>query len=762
MKIDVSQTLAKMTLEEKASLCSGLGYWDTKPIQRLGIEAFKMTDGPSGVRMQEGTEDRFGLNDSAKATCFPTGSCLAATWNPELLYEVGAAIGREAKAKQVNLVLGPSVNMKRSPLCGRNFEYFSEDPLLAGVLGAAYVRGMQAQGVGATPKHFAVNNQERLRQTIDARVDERTLREIYLRAFEIIVKQSAPWMLMSSYNQVNGDFASQNRWLLHDVLRDDWGYEGLVVTDWYGNNERVKGVAAGQDLEMPGNGGMTDEEIVEAVRAGLLDEAAVDACVRHYLFLYNRLQEPCDVGPLDYSENHRIAQTAAMEGAVLLKNEDQILPLRASAKLAVIGAFARQPRYQGGGSSHLNANQMDSAWDPLARNFGEGNLVYSPGYDLENDEPVEALIQEASEAAKKAEIALVFCGLTDSFESEGFDRETMSMPESHNALIAAVAHANPKTVVVLQNGAPVQMPWLHDVKAVLESYLGGEAGGSAVVELLLGNANPSGKLAETFPLRLEDTPCYLNFPGSRKAVEYREGIFIGYRYYASAHVRTAFPFGFGLSYTRFVLSALQLSATAWKRGDAAVHVRCTVTNTGGRTGQEVVQVYVKAPGIEAVRPSLELKGFAKVTLAPGEAKQVDIPLFDLDYWNEDGQCWELEAGEYRICVGNSSVDLPLEASLQVEGTLRPKGYDLNTLLGDLLHHEQVGSWARDVRIAFTKAFTGGNEKPHTKLLLERSTVEQPLRVLLCTGFLDKEKLKTLLLVLNQEEIKGRDTSWLLG
>lgn len=761
MKIDINETINKMTLEEKASLCSGLGYWDTKPVERLGIKSFKMTDGPNGVRMQEGTADRFGLNDSARATCFPTGSCLASTWNEQLLAEVGAAIGREAKAKKIGLVLGPAINMKRSPLCGRNFEYMSEDPLLAGKLGAAYVRGMQSEGVGATPKHFAVNNQERLRQTIDARVDERTLREIYLRAFEIVIKESTPWMLMSSYNQINGAYASQNKFLLKDILRKEWGYDGLVVTDWYGNNERKKGVAAGQDLEMPGNDGITDVEIVEAVKNGELDEKDVDTCVTHFLALYNRLQENEHEATVDFAVNHSIAVSAAIEGSVLLKNEDNILPLKKGAKLAVVGEFAKEPRYQGGGSSHLNANQMDCAWDCLLASVGADALTYAPGYGTDNEVPDEALIAEAVKAATAADVALVFCGLTESFESEGFDRQTMKMPESHTMLIEAVAKANPNIVVVLQNGSPVEMPWVDSVKAVLESYLGGEAGGSAAVKLLLGEVSPSGKLAESFPVYLKDNPSYLNFPGSREYVEYREGTFIGYRYYNSAEKAVRFPFGFGLSYTSFEISGMSLGAKEFKKGDSDIKVTCTIKNTGSMKGKEVVQVYVKPPSVMAVRPVTELKGFAKVELEPGEERTVEITLFDLSYWDEDHKEWALEEGVHQIYVGTSSDNPVLSEDLTVHGSIAHNKYDHNTLLGDLLPHPKVGHWAQDTRNTFIKMFTGGDAKPATQLLVEVSTVEQPMRVLLCTGLLDKEKLQTLLMVLNGEDYSGRETSWLI-
>lgn len=761
MKIDIEKALQEMTLEEKASLCSGLGYWDTKAVERLGIASVKMTDGPNGVRMQEGTEDRFGLNDSVKATCFPTGSCLAASWNEALLAKVGEAIGREAKAKGISFVLGPAINMKRSPLCGRNFEYLSEDPLLAGKLAAAYVRGMQSQGVGATPKHFAANNQERLRQTIDVRVDERTLREIYLRTFEIVIKESAPWMLMSSYNQVNGAYASQNRFLLHDILREEWGYDGLVVTDWYGNNERVKGVAAGQDLEMPGNGGITDAEVVQAVRDGTLNEQAVDDCVRHFLTAYQRVQEQDGGAEVDFAAHHEIAVAAAVEGSVLLKNEDGVLPLKQGTQVAVIGEFAKNPRYQGGGSSHLNANQMDCAWDCLVQLLGESNLTYAPGYETDCEVPNTPLQQQAAQTAGSAQVAVVFCGLTESFESEGFDRETMDMPQSHKALIEAVAAANPNTVVVLQNGSPVTMAWAEQVQGILESYLGGEAGGSAVARILTGQANPSGKLAETFPMRLEDNPSFLNFPGSRTAVEYGEGVFIGYRHYASAKVKPRFPFGYGLSYTTFAIDGLSVSATEYQWGDAPVKVSCTVKNTGSMAGAEVVQVYMKAPSVAAVRPVLELKGFSKVELRPGEEKRVEITLFDLTYWNIAAHMWALEGGMHQIFVGTSAEHLPLCAELTVAENIVQNEYDHNSLLGDLLQHPQVGRWAEDTRQKFIQMFTGGEAKPATQLLVERSTVEQPMRVLLCTGLLDKEKLETLLLVLNGKDYTGCDTAWLL-
>ncbi|MCL1883494.1 MAG: glycoside hydrolase family 3 C-terminal domain-containing protein [Defluviitaleaceae bacterium] len=747
--MNIEKTLSYMTLEEKASLCSGLGYWDTKAIDRLGIKSFVMTDGPNGVRLQQGQDDRFGLNESARATCFPTGSCLASSWDVELFHKVGAAIGREARSKNVSLVLGPAFNMKRSPLCGRNFEYLSEDPLLAGKLAAAYVNGMQSEGVGATPKHYAVNNQETLRQNIDVRIDERTLREIYLRAFEIVVKESAPWMLMSSYNKINGEFASQNKKILTDILRAEWGYKGLVVTDWYGSNERPKGVAAGQDLQMPGSDEcLGDKEIVEAVKSGELDEKHVDTAVRNYLELYNKIQSVEKASPVDFAENHKIAIEAAAEGSVLLKNKDNILPISAKSRIAIIGEFAKKPRYQGGGSSHLNANHLDLPWDALTKRISLNNLTFSAGYSLEDEKPDEAMINEACEAAAKADAAVIFCGLTDDFESEGFDRTTMDMPKNHNALIEAVAAANPNTIVVLQNGSPVKMPWMDKVKGVLESYLGGEACGSAVAKILLGEINPSGKLAESFPIRLRDNPSHINFPGSRKYVEYREGIFIGYRYYASAGIETRAPFGFGLSYTTFKISDAKLSSASHAMGDSDIVVKCKVKNTGKLEGKEVVQVYVTAPHVSAIHPKIELKGFAKVKLAPNEEKEVSITLADLTFWNPDTDEWALEDGIYTIHIGNSSDNLPLSCELKVKGTIKRNSYDHNIMLGELLDHPSLGEWAKKTRKEFTIAMTGGIENTHTKLLLEKSTLELPMHILLNTGFLTTASLKKLLDELN--------------
>lgn len=758
MKENRKELIQNMTLEEKASLCSGFSYWDTKEVKRLGIQSFRMTDGPNGVRLQTGEEDRFGLNDSVRATCFPTGSCLASSWNEELLEEVGSAIGKEARDKKISVVLGPAINIKRSPLCGRNFEYLSEDPILTGKLGAAYVRGMQKEGVGATPKHFAVNNQERLRQTIDARVDERTLREIYLKAFEIVVKESAPWMLMTSYNKVNGEFASQNEVLLKKILREEWKYQGLTVTDWFGSNERWRGVAAGQDLEMPGNGGITDEEIVEAVRDGRLSEKAVDICVEHYLTLYEQIQE-AEKGKYtaaDYGESHRTAKKAALEGAVLLKNEEHILPVSEKKTVALIGEFAKEPRFQGGGSSHLNANQMDTVYESLRSQMEEKHLIYAEGYQADQDEADEKRIREAVAAAKEADIVVIVCGLTESFESEGFDRETMRMPAAHIRLIEEVTRVNPDVVVVMQNGAPVEMSWESQVKGILECYLGGEAGGSAVADLLLGKENPSGKLAETFPLCLSDNPSYLNFPGTKETVEYQEGIFVGYRYYCSKKQPVRYPFGYGLSYTTFAFSDFKIDCTDGQNISAQV----TVRNTGKMAGKEVVQLYVKAPAEYRIRPALELKGFYKVSLEAGEEKRIKITAEDLSCFDMEQKTWTREQGEYIFYIGNSCENLPLQQKVWISGTERKKHYDQNTLLGELLTHEIAGEWAEMTRKRFMAIFTAGNAKPATKRLLEKSTVEQPLRVLLCSGLLDKEKLKTLLMVLNGEDYSGRDTAWL--
>ena len=531
--------IAKLTLEEKASLCDGKDFWHLQDIERLELPSIMVTDGPHGLRKQPEEKTDKKLLSASPATCFPTAVTTAASWDPSLLEEMGKAIGEEALQEGVSVVLGPGVNIKRSPLCGRNFEYFSEDPYLAGEMAAAMVNGLQSVGVGASVKHFAGNNQETRRLTIDTVADERTLREIYFPAFETAVKKAQPWTIMNSYNRLNGTYTAENRWLLTDVLRKEWGFEGLVVTDWGAENDRVAGIKAGGDLEMPTSAGLGAAKIVQAVADGSLSEDELNECVDRVLDLILKGEENRKNFLYDKRAHHELARKIAAQSMVLLKNDEDILPLKPGQTVAVIGEMARAPRYQGAGSSGINPNQLDNAFEQL---MAAGvKVLYAAGYNKKNDTPDARLIGEAAALAKKADVALVFAGLTERYESEGYDRKHMQMPADHNALIEAVARANPNTVVVLQGGSPVEMPWLPYVKGLLNAYLGGQASGAAVTDLLTGKKSPSGKLAETYPLCLADTPCYGNFPGSQKTVEYREGIYVGYRYYDTAEKRCSSP-----------------------------------------------------------------------------------------------------------------------------------------------------------------------------------------------------------------------------
>ena len=687
--MDKERLLAQMTLEEKASLCSGADFWRLKGVPRLGIPSIMVTDGPHGLRKQEGKSDHVGLNDSAPATCFPTASCTAASWDRSLMERIGAALGEECQAADVAVILGPAINIKRSPLCGRNFEYISEDPYLSGELAAALISGVQSQGVGTSLKHFAANSQETCRMTNDSVVDERTLREIYLAGFETAVKKAQPWTVMCAYNKINGTFASENPWLLTEVLKEQWGHEGLVVTDWGANNDRVAGLKAGQDLEMPASGGYTDRQIVEAVTQGRLDGAVLDRAVSRILDLIDKAVSHKKAGArFDAAAHHALARQAAGQSAVLLKNEGNLLPLKAGEPVALIGGFAKTPRYQGAGSSLIHPLQLDSAYNEMqARGLP---MTYAQGYPLDSDQPDEALIAEACRAAAAAQVAVVFAGLPASYESEGFDRSHMDMPAAHNELIRRVCQVQPRTVVVLSGGAPVAMPWLEQAPAVLNLYLGGEASGSAAVDLLYGDVNPSGKLAETYPLSLEDTPCYGNFAAHGLTSEYREGLFVGYRYYDSAQKPVCFPFGFGLSYTSFAYHDLQLSRSALREGEG-LSLQVTITNTGRRAGAESFQVYVRAPQGPAYRPEKELKGFGKVFLEPGESKTVTVQLDSraFAYYNPLIHDWYVASGSYRVLVGASSRDIRLEAPVEV-ASLRPDAPqpDLRQLAPAYYHPEQ--------------------------------------------------------------------------
>ncbi len=751
--MDIRGILSQLTLEEKASLCSGRDFWSTKAVGRLGIESYVLTDGPHGLRKQSTAGDSVALHDAVPATCFPTGVGLAASWNRALAEAVGEALGRECQAEGVGVILGPGVNIKRSPLCGRNFEYLSEDPFLAGELARHQVKGIQSQGVGASLKHFAANNQETARMLVDAVVDERTLREIYLPAFENAVTGAQPWTVMCSYNRINGTYASQNRWLLTELLKEEWGHTGLVVSDWGAVDDRAEGLAAGMELEMPGSGGVTDADIVEAVRAGRLDPALLDGAVERILTLYARVVEGRRPGAsFDPAAHHALARRVAGESAVLLKNQGNLLPLPRSGRIAFLGAFARQPRYQGGGSSHIRPTRLDTAHEAAVQLLaGRGQIAYAPGYDPATEDPDPRLLAEARQAAVRSDAAVVFIGLTERFESEGFDRKHLRIPRNHVALLEAAAEVQPRLVVVLSNGSPVEMPWLARAPAVLEAYLGGQAGGAAVVDVLFGEVNPSGKLPETFPARIEDNPAHLNFPGDRDRVEYREGIFVGYRYHDAARVEPLFPFGFGLSYTTFEYSGLTLDRATMDEGETLT-VSLAVKNVGPVAGQEVVQLYVRDELAGVVRPDKELKGFEKVALAPGEEKQVRFALGRraFAFWDVRSHAWKVEPGDFTILVGASSRDLRLSGRVAVlVRAPAPRTFDRNASFAEVLDHPATAAWALGVRErVFDRV---GRYAPGTPeaAMMEALVRELPLRALVrLARALTPGQLAVLLDVLN--------------
>jgi beta-glucosidase len=670
----VAALVAGLSVAQKAALCLGSDFWHTAPAREAGVEAVMLSDGPHGLRKQPGRTDHAGLRDSLPATCFPTASALGSSWDTELAREVGTALGAEARAQDIAVVLGPGVNIKRHPLCGRNFEYFSEDPHLSGALAAALVEGLQSQQVGGCVKHFAANNQETDRMRVSADVDERTLREIYFPAFERVVTAARPWLVMCSYNKVNGEYAAQNRWLLTDVLRGEWGFDGMVVSDWGAVHDRVAALRAGLDLEMPPKLGVSDRAIVAAVAAGALDEAVLDEAAGRVLRLVHRARRR-QPAVLDAEAHHALARHAAARSMVLLKNEG-VLPLRDAPgrTVAVIGEFARSPRFQGAGSSEVNPTRVDVPLDELAAALPGTALRFAVGYAT-GDGPAEAgLADEAVSAATGADVIIAFLGLPPAEESEGFDRAHMDLPAAQTSLLARLAEAVPGTpiVAVLCNGGAVRTStWDHAASAVLECWLAGQATGSAVADVLTGAVNPSGRLAETIPLRLADCPSYLNFPGEEGHVRYGEGVFVGYRGYDALDQPVAYPFGHGLSYSTFSYQHLRVTCTgAADTGDLAVTVRCTIANTSGRAGQEVVQVYVGDPAAAVARPPRELKAFAKIGLEPAAEQEVTFVLTarDLSYWSAVHRRWVLERGEFRISVGASSRDIRLAEDITVEAT----------------------------------------------------------------------------------------------
>ncbi len=680
----VKELVAGMTLEEKASLCSGLDFWHTKGVERMGIPSVMVSDGPHGLRKQEKRGDHLGLNDSIKAVCFPAGCAIAAGFSRKTAARLGELLGEECQVENISTILGPAMNIKRSPLCGRNFEYYSEDPFLAAEIGTAYVNAVQSRNVGTSPKHFMANNQEYHRMTSSSDMDERTAREIYLAAFEGMVKNAKPWTIMNSYNKLNGTYLCENKEILTDVLRKEWGFDGYVMTDWGAMNRRVEALKAGCNLEMPGGSSVTDAQIVQAVKDGELEEMVLDQSCEELLHIVFRYVENRKEDALfDREKDHEAARELEEECIVLLKNEGDILPLSKEKKVALIGKYAAAPRYQGDGSSHINSFRVDSALETLKE---WADVVYAQGYDDAEDVIDEAMLREAVETARNAEAAVIFAGLPDSFESEGYDRKHLRMPDCQNRLIEEVAKVQPNTIVVLHNGAPVEMPWIAEVKAVVEAYLGGQAVGSAVANVLYGKVNPSGRLPETFPLRLQDTPCYLNYGGERDKVIYSEGVFVGYRYYESREMPVLFPFGYGLSYTTFAYSNLTIEKDSIQESET-VKITVDVTNTGTCMGKEVVQLYVGKKGGSIVRPIRELRAFDKIELNPGETKTVEFTLDSraFAYWETEIHDWFVESGAYEIQIGRSASEIILSKEIRVEGEKTiPKVYTRNSTVGEVM------------------------------------------------------------------------------
>ena len=749
MERDLKKIVSEMTLEERAGMCSGLDFWHLKEVEHLGIPKVMVSDGPHGLRKQDEKGDHLGINDSIKAVCFPPAVLSACSFDRGLMEEMGKAIGREAQANDVSVVLGPAVNIKRSPLCGRNFEYYSEDPYLAGEIAAAFVKGVQSQHVGTSIKHFAANNQEYRRMSSSSEVDERTLREIYFPAFETAVKKAQPYTFMCSYNQINGTFASENKWLLTDVLRGEWGFKGYVMSDWGAVNDRVKGLEAGLELEMPASGGDNDAMIVKAVKDGVLEEKILDQAVERILRIIFEYADHRKPQEFTMEKDHEEAQHIAEESMVLLKNENHILPLKTSEKAAFIGGFARNPRFQGGGSSHINCFKTTNVLDSVPC---DAQVVYAEGFPADRDFYDKALADEAVKAAAEADKAVIFAGLPESFESEGYDRSHMRLPECQNRLITEILKVQPNTVIVLHNGSPVEMPWLGEIKGLLETYLGGQAGGAAAANILYGKINPSGKLAETMPLKLSDNPSYLNFGGGEK-VEYREGIFVGYRYYDTKEMDVVFPFGYGLSYTTFAYSNLKLSMENPTEKDT-VMVSADVTNTGKSAGKEVVQLYIRDLTGSAIRPEKELKGFEKVFLEPGETKTVTMELNKRSFawYNTKLHDWFAASGDYEILVGASSRDIRLTETLHLNSSQRlPMHVHMNTTLGDLLRNPETAEAAKKLIQKYLSGEAGSEAASEavSEEMTMAMTDSMPLRALMGFAGVSRKELDSVIEKLNK-------------
>ena len=742
MSISVEEIFDQLTLEEKAGLCSGNDFWHTKPVKRLGLESIMMSDGPHGLRKQ--MED----GKPKIAVCWPSGCSLASSFDRDLIAMVGASLGESAKAENIHTLLGPAINIKRNPLCGRNFEYLSEDPYLAGELAASYINGIQKTGVGACPKHFAANNQEYRRMTVSAEVEERALREIYLKAFEIAVTKSQPKAMMCSYNRINGVYSCENPWLLTKVLREDWHFNGIVMTDWGAMNNRFEALEAGLDLEMPSSWGETDEEIVTAIKQGWLDVEVLDTTVKRVLHWVEVCLEGAIGAPEDYNIDlhHKMAIEVEENCAVLLKN-DGMLPLKKGKRIAFIGGFAAFPRYQGGGSSHINSYKVNAIQEVSA---GYGEIIFAEGFPTDGTDMAPEVFTQAVVVAQSADAVVIFAGLPDFIESEGYDRKDLDLPKDQNELIRAICEVQSQTAVVIQAGSPVTMPWRDDVNAILYMYLGGEGVAEATLHLLYGEANPSGKLAETFPLRLQDTSCYLDYPGDGKIVRYSEGVFVGYRWYDKREIPVLFPFGHGLSYTTFEYETMTSSGTIGDQGDT-IAIMVTVKNTGAMAGQEVVQLYVSPLAPKVPRPVKELKGFEKILLNPGESKTVrfilDVTAFS--YWDARIGDWRVDNDSYRILVGGSSVELPLQVDT-VLAVPQPKFViDDFTTYGELLDSDLDS--AAMVELAKQIHFTDPNSDlgTGTEELIRHQLEEVPLHSMGSFG-LSRKKVNQVI-----EEIKER-------
>ncbi len=690
MDRDLRTIISRMTLEEKIGMCSGLDHWHLKSIERLGVPTVRVCDGPSGLRFQTGEDDHLGVHASEEMISFPTGCAMASSFDRALMHKLGEALGEECHSVDVSVILGPAANIKRSPLCGRNFEYLSEDPYLAGEMAAAQIQGIQRQNIGACMKHFACNNQESWRMSVSAEADERTLREIYLTPFEIAVKTAQPKTLMCSYNRINGVYAGEDRWLLTDVLRNEWGFEGYVLSDWGAVNDRVLALKAGLDLEMPGCDGITDRQLLQAVEAGELDESVIDTAVERILRVLFSYADHHAQASFDKAAHHQLAIELETECAVLLQNANQFLPLAASQKVVFVGEYAKHPRIQGGGSAEVTPCMLSAAVDAAQ---GLPLVSYVPGFPADSDVANETWHAQAVQAAKSADVAVIFGGLPDAYESECYDRVHMRLPNCQDKLIADICAVQANVVVVLHNGAPIEMPWISQVKAVLEMYTGGQGVGQACVDLLYGKANPSGKLAETFPVRLEDNPSYLYFPGDTLRAEYREGIFVGYRYYEKKNMGVLFPFGHGLSYTTFAYANLRMDKQALREGENLT-VTVDITNTGNRAGKEVVQLYVADHTQATSRPLKELKGFEKISLEPGECQSVSFVLDrrSFAWYSLDQQDWCCASGEYEVLIGASTSDIRCAARIVLQSAYKPRlSVTLNTLMSEIAAYPALWS-----------------------------------------------------------------------